>query len=271
MSRRAFFSIAPLACLLACGDDAPPPETPVEVAFVVSAGDTDWECGRTLSIGSAPANFELEDLRFYVHGVALVRADGESVLLATANDGTWSRNGVTLLDFEDATGPCGSGNSGVNRSVVGTVPDGDYTGLSFVLGVPFSENHQDAGVAEAPLSYSAMFWGWQGGYKFLRLDGSTAAGNGNRIHLGSTGCEGAIGNIAGCANENRVTVQIDEFDVANDTVVFDLGALFAGYDLEENTENTPLGCMSTPDDPDCDGLFEALGLGGSPQSAFGAR
>ena len=271
MMRTKLVWIPACAALLACGDDADPPEDPVEVSFVVSAGDTDWACGTTLSLGTGPSEFILSDLRFYVHDVGLIAATGEVVMVAATNDEMWTRDAVTLLDFEDGSGPCRSGNSGTNRSVIGTVPPGEYVGLSFVLGVPFDENHQDAGVAQAPFSYSSMFWSWQAGYKFLRLDGETAAGNGNRIHLGSTGCEGAVSNITGCANENRATVTLDSFDASTETVVFDLAALFADYDMETNTEDTPVGCMSTPGDPDCDTLFGALGLGEATQTAFGVR
>jgi uncharacterized repeat protein (TIGR04052 family) len=271
MKTRQLIWIASLSALLACGDDVDAPEDEVVVSFVVAAGDTEWSCGDTVTVGTAPSEFVIEDLRFYVHGVALIRDDGAVVNLTIVEDNIWSQHGTTLLDFEDGTGPCDGGNAGLNRSVVGSVPEGDYVGLTFVLGVPFSENHQDAGVAQAPFSYSAMFWGWQGGYKFLRLDGATVAGNGNRIHLGSTGCEGEIGNITRCTHENRASVVLDAFDAGVDSVVFDLGALFGDSDLETNTDDTPLGCMSTPDDPDCDALFEALGLGDSLQTAFGAR
>lgn len=259
-----------VACSLmvvACGDDSEPPEVPVSVNFAVASDDGPWACGDAPALGSSDSEFVISDLRFYVHDVSLVRAGGEVVSLATADDGIWTGQGVSLLDFEDGTGPCDSGNEGTNSVVNGTVPEGEYTGLSFTLGVPFDLNHQDAGVAVAPFSYSAMFWGWQGGYKFLRLDGETVAGNGNRIHLGSTGCEGAITNITSCANENLVTVILEPFDAATDVVVFDLEALFDGVDMEANTEGTPLGCMST-DDPECDSLFEAVGLGSSSQSAF---
>lgn len=254
-----------------CGDDADPPEDAVTISFAVAANGVDWQCGESLTLGTGDTPFELSDARFYVHDVALMADDGASTPLATRDDGIWSLNGVTLLDFEDGTGPCTSGNSGINTTVAGSVPSGSYTGLQFTLGIPLDENHQDAAVAEPPFSYSAMFWSWQAGYKFLRLDGETEAGNGNRIHLGSTGCEGSVTNVTGCSHENRSVIELPAFDPATDTVVLDLAQLFASVDLETNTENTPLGCMSTLGDPDCVPLFDALGLGDDEQTAFRVR
>lgn len=253
-----------------CGD-ADPPEDSVTISFAVGANNTEWRCGEALVLGTTSASFELSDARFFVHDVELIAEDGSSVALATENDGVWRRNGVTLLDFEDGAGACSSGNPGLNTSISGTVPPGTYDGLRFTLGVPFDENHQDAAVAEPPFSYSAMFWNWQGGYKFLRLEGETAAGNGNRIHLGSTGCEGTVTNITGCSHENRSEIELRAFEHTTDTVFLDLAQLFASVDLETNTENTPLGCMSTMDDPDCVALFDALGLGDTEQTAFVVR
>ncbi|MFT6399121.1 MAG: putative repeat protein (TIGR04052 family) [Bradymonadia bacterium] len=235
--------------------------------FAAVSADGPWACGDSPSLGTDQSEFMLSDLRFYVHDVSLISASGDVVSLATSNDDIWNGEGVSLIDLEDGTGPCGSGNEGINSAVNGTVPDGEYAGLTFTLGVPFEQNHQDAAVANPPFSYTAMFWGWQGGYKFMRLDGATTEGNGNRIHLGSTGCEGEIANITSCANENLVTVTLEPFDVATDVVALDLEALFVAIDMETNAEGTPLGCMST-DDPDCVRVFEAFGLGSAPQSAF---
>ncbi len=263
-----FLVIGSCALLVgACGDDAEPPEVPVSINFSVVSDDGEWTCGDAPTLGTGQSEFIISDLRFYVHDVSLIDENDEAIPLATADDEIWNGGGVTLLDFEDGSGPCGSGNEGLNSLVSGTVPEGEYRGLRFTMGVPFELNHQDAAVASPPFSYSAMFWGWQGGYKFMRLDGETADGNGNRIHLGSTGCEGAISDITSCANGNLVAVTLEPFDAATDVVALDLEALFVAVDMETNTEDTPLGCMST-DDPDCAPVFDAFGLGAASQTAF---
>lgn len=88
--------------------------------------------------------------------------------------------------------------------------------LSFTLGVPFSLNHNNPLKAESPLNQSDMFWTWQLGYKFLRLDlGHTPSGlnpqTGWSFHLGSAGCESPSPMRAPsrpCAAENRFSYQL---------------------------------------------------------------
>ena len=121
-----------------------------------------------------------------------------------------------------------------------------------------------------------MWWNWNGGYKYVRVDGSTPGLDAWRFHLGATGCDGDMsGNVTTCANPNRVEVAIDGVDPTSTPIVFDLAAMLEGVDLETNTMDTPPGCMAAPADPDCEGYFQNLGLpwdGGSAgsQQAFRA-
>ena len=52
----------------------------------------------------------------------------------------------------------------------GSAPRASYSGVRFTMGVPFELNHGDPTVAPSPLNITAMFWNWQGGYKFLKAD-----------------------------------------------------------------------------------------------------
>ena len=117
------------------------------------------------------------DLRFYVHDVALTDASGASQPLTLEQDGVWQRDDVALLDFEDGSGDCATGSPDTHTALTGTVPAGDYVGLSFNIGVPDALNHIDAATAEAPLNDTGMWWSWTGGYKFLKIDAGTSAGN----------------------------------------------------------------------------------------------
>lgn len=246
-------------------DTATEPDTDAQTELAVSIafalrddGDRDLGCDDTLSLGTEATDVTLSDARFYVHAVELF--DGTVwVPVTLEQDETWQLDDIALLDFEDGTGACANGNALLRNTVVGTVPAGTYDGLRFAVGVPFERNHDDVATAPAPLSYSAMFWNWQGGYKFIRLEG-TNAGDGLRLHLGSTGCEGTTGAITSCARPNRPTVVFDAFDPSADTVVLDASALFAAADVSANTPETPPGCMSAPDDPDCPAVLDALGL-----------
>lgn len=82
------------------------------------------------------------------------------------------------------------------------------------------------------------------------------------IHLGSTMCaaDGPNKSPATCANPNRPVVEFAAFDPDRDLVVADLGALFDGVDVDSNQPDTPAGCMSSPNDGDCNRLMRNFGL-----------
>jgi uncharacterized repeat protein (TIGR04052 family) len=171
----------------------------------------------------------------------------------------------------------------MNATVRGRVADGRYVGLAFDVGVPFALNHGDPTLMGSPLNLTAMFWTWQGGYKFVKVDLATAgqpitalqtasdhAGGGASgkargwsLHLGSTGCASAsrtTAPAAECANPNRVAIRFDRFDPATNVVVIDPAPVLAKANLDVNAPDTSPGCMSFPGDADCLTVMTRLGL-----------
>ena len=69
-----------------------------------------------------------------------------------------------------------------------------------------------------------------------------------------------------CSNQNRPQISLTEFDPASQSIIMDLGALLSNTDITTNAPDTPSGCMSSPNDADCAGLFETTGLTGGAQS-----
>lgn len=275
-------ALAAAASLVACDDgesaDAPdaripdagsPGEATYTIRFAGQFGDAPAACGTPFSdIGTAGTTVELLDFRMYVNGLTLLTADGGEVPLALEQDGMWQHEDVALLDFEDGTAGCAeTGNSALRDVVVGTAPAGEYVGLRFGLGVPEALNHADTTLAPAPLNVGSLFWVWQSGYKFLRLDLSNENEAPNDkwfVHLGSGGCESADPTTApevACARPNRPTVTLAGFDPEADTVVVDAAALLVDADVSVNTPMTPPGCMSNPVDVDeCPAVFDGFGL-----------
>ena len=128
--------------------------------------------------------------------------------------------------------------------------------------MPPDQNFVDLASAPAPLNVTGMYWIWQFGYKFLKLDGTTTSPF--FLHLGSSGCPGANPEAppdGPCANPNMVTYTLTGFDPWAQTVVADLGAVLATSDLTKNTPNTAPGCMSEPTDPECLTILPRLGIG----------
>ena len=253
----------PLVLLVAC--DA---ERDIALTFDARVGDVPAACGTPLTgLGTGSTSGELADARFFASSVQLHRTGGDWVDLALA-DSDWQGDGIVLLDFEDGTAGCAdSGTSETNAMIEGLAPGGDYDGLRFDVGVPFALNHVDAATAPTPRNAPGMFWVWQGGYKFLRVDLIVDGGEVPRwnMHIGSTGCASAAPTEAptdACERPNLATVELLDLDLTGvDTIDLDLGALVAAADVAADTPDSPPGCMSSPTEPsECGPVFGALGL-----------
>lgn len=232
-----------IGLIAACGEST----SRVEIPFVVSFGGAEIDCDSEMAV-------KLTDLRFYVHNLRLVTADGEERPLELAVD-SWQQANLALIDLENGSGNCLNGTADLNTALRGAVQGTDFRGLAFTLGVPFSSNHGDPLTAEAPLGDADMHWHWRGGYKFFRA-GIRSDDDGFWIHLGSTGCEGTIQNITGCTAPNRVEVRLEEFQ-QGDAVAVDLAALVSAATL---ADQQPSDCSSGPAESSCTESFAAFGL-----------
>ena len=148
----------------------------VAIDFEAWVGDEEFVCGESYEgIGVSESTITPSDFRYYVSDIALIDEDGNVVPLELEQEGKWQYQNTALLDFEDGTNACDNGTADVNTTVVGTVPEGDYQSLQFTMGVPQNLNHEDAAIAPSPLNLTSMWWNWQGGYKFLRVELETEA------------------------------------------------------------------------------------------------
>lgn len=248
------------------------PGAEVELTFEARFGDERLGCARALSeVGASGVSAELLDLRIYVHDVQLLREGAEPAALELVADGAWQSGRVALLDFEDGTGRCATGTVETHTTVRGRVAEpGEYTGVSFRVGVPSALNHLDLSTAEPPLDVPGMYWSWQGGYKYVRADLATDQHpNGYLFHLGAAGCAGSPSAGYACADEHVATIDLTG-DVRK-LITLDLEPLFAGVDLanvpDRVTDLVP-GCMSSATDPECAPMLAALGLPRGEQRLF---
>ena len=241
--------------------------TPITLQFRGVVGDQPFQCGNTYTnIGTTNGTIVPSDFRLYIHNIRLVTADGNEVPLKLDQDGIWQYKNLAMLDFENKVEPCNAeGTTLMNGTVHGMAPAGNYTGVRFMLGVPFDLNHSNKANTPSPLNLSAMFWSWQDGYKFLRID--TAFDN-LRVHLGSIGCQtGPGGVVTNCARPNVGAINLDSFNPATNVIDVDLAALLSDSDINANQVNTAPGCQSEADDQDCVPIFKNLGVNfsdGSP-------
>jgi len=114
-------------------------------------------------------SLNFSDLRYYVTDVSLTDVNGN----------VWEEpESYYLIDIEDHMG-------GIFAEI-NDVPAGDYTSMSFLLGVDSSRVAE--GAQPGVLAPSDMFWSWNSGYIFLRMEGASpnAVDNGGAFvfHVG---------------------------------------------------------------------------------------
>lgn len=138
--------------------------------------------------------------------------------------------------------------------------------LVFTLGVPFELNHRNPLLAKAPLDDSGMFWTWQLGYKFMRLDASSQTRDQHwALHFGSLGCEAASAMRAPaqpCQRPNQIPILIPQFD-PDQPISLHLDRILSPAVIGQ--EN----CMGDPEDSACQSVFNALAQTRPELAVFG--
>lgn len=241
----------------------------ISLEFAAVTGTTAVDCGSTLtSMGSNAKSAQVQDLRFYISDVQLIKEDGSTVALTLSatddNNYAGTDHSVSLITLSQAdSGACTAGT--LNTTIQGTVPEGRYVGVSMTLGVPFDLNHLNSTDSATPAVLRSdvnpgMSWNWRGGRKFtkIELQSSETDNPVTLLHLGSTGCVGDPANgtpISSCTAPNRVTLNFAEFNPSKQKIALDLQALFAAEDFTAMNM-----CMSSPTDDSCTALFSTLAL-----------
>jgi len=135
------------------------------------------------------------------------------------------------------------------------------TKIRFTLGVPFELNHLNPLTQPSPLNVSSMFWVWQTGHKFLRVE--LASHDENWLfHLGSTGCSAPSVMRAPshpCKQPNTVVIELP-FNLNSKNIHFDMAKLLAGIDVTLDTS-----CQSAVGDENCLQPLNNIGITGKQQ------
>lgn len=234
--------------------------------FEARVGTEAFSCsGHFHGVGTGDSHVTPLDFRVYVHDVRLITADGREQAVTLEQDGVWQQGNLALLDFEDKTGSCANGTSETHTTLTGQVASGSYNGIRFKIGVPFAMNHGNVATAASPLNLSGLFWSWNDGYKFAKLDAKLSEHGSQTtksflLHLGSIGCkQDGAGAVTSCAYPNVGEVELSGFDPLKQNIIADYAAVYAGTDLQQEKGGAP-GCMSGVDDPECPNLLRRFGI-----------
>ena len=99
--------------------------------------------------------FTISNFKYYISNVELKKMDGKII----------SFPGSFLVNEEDAAS---------KQFVLNAVAEGNYSSMSFILGVDSA--HNCSGAQSGALDpVNAMFWAWNSGYIFLKLEGKSPA------------------------------------------------------------------------------------------------
>lgn len=220
--------------LSGCKPTAP---TSIKVQLQFNGQPIDCQSKMTLKNGQ----WQLSQLQFYLADFQL---NGKTLLLQQNADIPWQQTRLALLGTDCQ-------NQGQwQLHFAEAVAQGE---LSFYLGVPTELNHQNPLTAATPLNQADMFWNWQGGHKFFRLELQGAAQSW-ALHLGSTGCVSASvlrPPATPCAQPNLARVRLPY--QGEPTLTLDLAPLLADF-----SPSAAQSCMSDPLKHSCQLLLPLL-------------
>lgn len=146
----------------ACRPDADPePSGTVRIEFDQMVGTQDLVLdSQSYRNGSGEA-FTVSTLNYYISNIRLNRADGSSYVVP--QDSSYFLIQESRKESQTIT--------------LRHVPEGDYTDLTFMVGVDSlrstMDNSRRTGVLDPATGHQGMYWEWNSGYIFLKLEGSS--------------------------------------------------------------------------------------------------
>jgi len=159
-------------------DDADSANGPITLEFDNVVGTANLQLNTvdnpyTNSQGEA---FKITRLVYYVSSIKLKKADGTIYVDPVSPDGS---EGYYLIDEHDGSS---------QRVTLQNVPSGDYTEVTFTVGVDAAQVNQGAQTGALDPA-KGFFWSWNSGYIFLAIEGvspsSSEPDNIFEYHVGS--------------------------------------------------------------------------------------
>lgn len=181
MKKILSIAFAATIVLNSCKKDSTPEYDPnvkadLSVEFDNIAGTADLQLNTGSYTNASSETFKVTKLKYYVSNFKFTNVDG-NVYTVPQNESYY------LIDESDAT----------THEPEFSVPEGEYKSLSFVLGVDSLRNTMDVsqrtGVLDVSAAAADMYWSWNSGYIFFKIDGTSASAAGGvfQYHVGGFG------------------------------------------------------------------------------------
>ncbi|TAP35467.1 MbnP family copper-binding protein [Alteromonas sp. KUL49] len=211
-------------------------------------------CDYALTLSDS--SWAIDKLAFFISSVEIKSRSTGHWRAIELKTNQWQSNGTGLLWFNTRC----DRQTPQNKELALVISHEDWrkaSAVRFELGVPFSVNHLNPVTQESPLNVPDMFWTWQAGHKFFRLDLMSQNKGENKAwsyHLGSLGCKSASSLRAPsqpCKTPNRFSVEVS-LDTSLNEFVFDMDSLLSGVQLNSQTS-----CMfHSAQESSCDQLSQ---------------
>jgi hypothetical protein len=194
------FVTAATVTLSGCNKDADPPAATGQVKFRVenTVGTQPLALNTTVATTQTGETFTISLFEYYLSNIRLTKSDG-TVYVAPDTYFLVNQDKPASLSF-----------------AVAGVPAGEYTGVSFIVGV----DAQKTGFTD-PLALTGdlnpannMYWTWNSGHVFLKMQGTRTTGGVNKpltCHIGGYAAPtSAIVTAAPSFNGTKLVVRADQ-------------------------------------------------------------
>lgn len=225
MLRSVIIIIGAALCFASCKKNDTLPfdsnaRAPLSVEFDNIDGAQNLALNTATYTNASGEGYTVTKLKYYVSNFNFTKTDG--TVFTVAQDSSYF-----LIDES-------TGENGIEFSV----PEGEYSKVSFVLGVDSLRNTMDiskrTGVLDPTGDGADMYWGWNSGYIFFKLEGnSTASADGRFIyHIGGFGgySSPTINNLKTITLDlaARGIPQVKQGKTANIHLMIDVAKFFDG-------------------------------------------
>jgi hypothetical protein len=161
---RSCLCIAALILVNACASDDEKQTGSIDIEFdnVVGTEDLVLNTDNEPYTNAAGETYKVTALKYYISNIKLMTAEGKVYTDPVSSDGS---KGYYLVDESD-----------VDSQVITLegLPADDYTDMEFTVGVDAAR--VDEGAQTGALDpVNGMFWDWNTGYVFLKLEGESSA------------------------------------------------------------------------------------------------
>ncbi len=167
MKRFINLSIIFILLLASCTKDAAPtynPNTkgPLTIEFDNVVGSSDLVLNTVNYTNSSGESFSVTKLKYYVSNFVFTRSDDTQYTVP-------QESSYFLIDESDED----------THEPLLNIPEGEYKAVSFLVGVDSLRSTMDisqrTGVLDPTLDGGDMYWGWNSGYIFMKMEGSSSA------------------------------------------------------------------------------------------------